>query len=241
MLLHGQTSLLASVFAMAALMAASQACGRRLRWQRSRNPRRRRAFRHFAASAYRDVPHGGQLPTPQSGAILVPWRNPRNGRPHTSNEYGTDQCVVHELCRKRGRAAPSGTSSRPNFTDVDRVRTAPQPPDQTEAPSTSNAVPAAAQIGTCRFSSRNTPTGIENVATVVTTSDNLLRTKNITVPRTLVPGIAAQSCRALPLGTSKAQFLSGTGPIGPDFGLERSLNHTLARVDLSSLATNGLP
>ncbi len=48
--------------------------------------------------------------------------------------------------------------------------------DQTEAPSTSKAVIAAVHIGTCRFMSRNTPTGMENVATTVTASDNLLRT-----------------------------------------------------------------
>lgn len=66
-------------------------------------------------------------------------------------------------------------------------RTVDQGHDQTEAPSTSKAIMAAVHIGTCRFINRNTPTGMENVATTVTASDSFLRTKNISDPHALIP------------------------------------------------------
>ncbi len=76
--------------------------------------------------------------------------------------------------------------------------------DQTEAPSTSRAVTAAVHIGTCRFISRNTPTGMENVATTVIASDSFLRTKNISDPHALIPGKRA-SADPLHLATGNKQ------------------------------------
>jgi hypothetical protein len=63
-----------------------------------------------------------------------------------------------------------------------------QSPDQIDAPSTTNAVIAAVHIGTCRLSSRKTPTGMENVTTAAAASYSLLRTKNISDPHALIPG-----------------------------------------------------
>jgi hypothetical protein len=90
--------------------------------------------------------------------------------------------TVSHVPKRERVTCPHATAVRasPRIVDQDH--------DQTEAPSTSKAVTAAVHTGTCRFISRNTPTGMENVATTVTASDSFLRTKNISDPHALIPG-----------------------------------------------------
>ena len=123
---------------------------------------------------------GPRLHRDEAGDIIGPTYHVST---EDRNNRFTDWAKTVSLFPKREcvtRPHATATRASPRLVDQDH--------DQTEAPSTSRAVMAAVHIGTCRFISRNTPTGIENVATTVTASDSFLRTKNISDPHALIPG-----------------------------------------------------